>query len=417
MAPFVGLTGGLGAGKSEALRLLGELGAATLSTDAVVHELLATDELRDALVERFGPEVRRRRDRPLADRRARLRRRGGARLARGRCSGRGSASAWPPGAPRCRRDRVAVVEVPLLFESGMEAVFDAHDRRDRRRGAARASAPPRAATRRSPSAPARQLTQAGKGAESGLHGAQRRLAGGVEADAVPRTCQTRTDVSSHAARIARRPSRARVRRRRLTLVARRCRSLGASSAAVVDRRRPAGATRCARSRCRCATRTSSASRRPTRTSTPALIAAVIYEESRFRDQTSHAGARGLMQITPATADFIARRSGGVLFEQADLATPQINIAYGAWYLRYLIDHYDGNETLAVAAYNAGQTNVDRWVERGRRAGRVRQRPPHPVPGDARLRAERRGAARRSTATTTAASSGSSSRWRGREIAI
>ncbi len=94
----------------------------------------------------------------------------------------------------------------------------------------------------------------------------------------------------------------------------------------------------------------------------ALIAAVIYEESRFRDQTSHAGARGLMQVTPETADFIARRSGGVRFKQSDLATPQINIAYGAWFLRYLIDHYDGNETLAIAAYNAGQTNVDEWVE-------------------------------------------------------
>jgi soluble lytic murein transglycosylase len=94
---------------------------------------------------------------------------------------------------------------------------------------------------------------------------------------------------------------------------------------------------------------------------PALIAAVIYEESRFRDQTSHAGARGLMQITPETADFIARRSGGNRFVQEDLATPQINIAYGSYFLRYLIEHYDGNETLAVAAYNAGQTNVDRWV--------------------------------------------------------
>jgi len=93
----------------------------------------------------------------------------------------------------------------------------------------------------------------------------------------------------------------------------------------------------------------------------ALIAAVIYEESRFRDQTSRAGARGLMQITPETADFIARRSGGIRFEQSDLATPQINISYGAWYLRYLIDHYDGNDSLAIAAYNAGQTNVDRWV--------------------------------------------------------
>ena len=94
---------------------------------------------------------------------------------------------------------------------------------------------------------------------------------------------------------------------------------------------------------------------------PALVAAVIYEESKFRDQTSHAGARGLMQITPATADFIARQSGGTGFVQEDLATPQINIAYGTYYLRYLIDRYDQNETLAVAAYNAGHGNVDRWV--------------------------------------------------------
>jgi soluble lytic murein transglycosylase len=96
---------------------------------------------------------------------------------------------------------------------------------------------------------------------------------------------------------------------------------------------------------------------------PALIAAVIYEESHFRDQTSHAGARGLMQITPETADFIARRSGGNRFVQEDLADPQINIAYGSYFLRYLIDHYGGNETLAIAAYNAGQANVDRWVGR------------------------------------------------------
>ena len=94
---------------------------------------------------------------------------------------------------------------------------------------------------------------------------------------------------------------------------------------------------------------------------PALIAAVIYEESRFRDQTSHAGARGLMQITPDTADFIANHSGGYRFKQSDLATAQINISYGSYYLRYLIDHYGGSETLAVAAYNAGLGNVDRWV--------------------------------------------------------
>jgi soluble lytic murein transglycosylase len=94
---------------------------------------------------------------------------------------------------------------------------------------------------------------------------------------------------------------------------------------------------------------------------PALVAAVIYEESKFRDQTSHAGARGLMQITPETARFIARRSGGTRFVQEDLATPQINIAYGAYYLRYLINRYGGSQTLAVAAYNAGETNVNQWV--------------------------------------------------------
>jgi soluble lytic murein transglycosylase len=94
---------------------------------------------------------------------------------------------------------------------------------------------------------------------------------------------------------------------------------------------------------------------------PALIAAVIYEESRFRDQTSHAGARGLMQITPETARFIARDSGGTEFVEGDLATPQINIAYGSYFLRYLLDRYDGDRELAIAAYNAGETNVNKWV--------------------------------------------------------
>ena len=89
---------------------------------------------------------------------------------------------------------------------------------------------------------------------------------------------------------------------------------------------------------------------------------MIFEESHFRDQTSHAGARGLMQITPATAAFIARDSGGTAFAQADLATPQVNISYGAYYLRYLLRRYDGDVTLAVAAYNAGETNVNKWVE-------------------------------------------------------
>src|SRR5436190_6481708 len=93
---------------------------------------------------------------------------------------------------------------------------------------------------------------------------------------------------------------------------------------------------------------------------PSLIAGVIYVESRFRDQTSKAGAKGLMQLLPSTADYIARKSGGTRFQQGDLATPQINIAYGTWYLRYLLQHYHGNEVLAIAAYNAGEGKVDEW---------------------------------------------------------
>ena len=93
---------------------------------------------------------------------------------------------------------------------------------------------------------------------------------------------------------------------------------------------------------------------------PALVAAVIYRESKFRDVTSEAGAKGLMQILPSTAQFIARRSGGTQFEVRDLANPQINISYGSWYLRYLLDRYDGNTVAAVAAYNAGHTRVDNW---------------------------------------------------------
>ena len=103
---------------------------------------------------------------------------------------------------------------------------------------------------------------------------------------------------------------------------------------------------------------------------PSLVAAVIYAESRFRDQTSHAGARGLMQITPATARYIAHLSGGTRFEQGDLATPQINISYGTYYLRYLLDRYDGNEVLALAAYNGGEGNVDRWVAKANTAERA-----------------------------------------------
>jgi dephospho-CoA kinase len=126
--PFVGLTGGLGAGKSEALRALAELGAATLSTDAVVHELLAGDELRELVAGRLGPGVvsdgtldrSAIAERVFGDEEARewlegvLWPRVGQRVASWRAE---AESASPP-------PRAAVVEVPLLFEAGMEGVFD-----------------------------------------------------------------------------------------------------------------------------------------------------------------------------------------------------------------------------------------------------------------------------------------------------
>jgi soluble lytic murein transglycosylase len=92
----------------------------------------------------------------------------------------------------------------------------------------------------------------------------------------------------------------------------------------------------------------------------ALIAAVIYSESRFVDQTSSAGARGLMQVTPAAARDIKRHSGGTTFKIADLSDPEINIRYGTYQLRELLERYEGDVVAALAAYNAGPGNVDKW---------------------------------------------------------
>lgn len=92
----------------------------------------------------------------------------------------------------------------------------------------------------------------------------------------------------------------------------------------------------------------------------ALIAAVIYSESKFSDRTSSAGARGLMQITPEAANEIERRSGGTTFKLKDLSDPEINIRYGTYLLRELLDRYEGDVVAALAAYNAGPGNVDKW---------------------------------------------------------
>jgi soluble lytic murein transglycosylase len=97
---------------------------------------------------------------------------------------------------------------------------------------------------------------------------------------------------------------------------------------------------------------------------PALLAAVIYQESKFEsDARSDRGAIGLMQLLPETAKGIAVRTGGLRFRVSDLYVPELNVRYGAWYLRHLIDKY-GSERTALAAYNAGQANVDAWRARG-----------------------------------------------------
>ena len=127
--PFVGLTGGIGAGKSEALAALGRLGAATLSTDAVVHELYGDPEVRDAVVERWGPEVA---PDGVVDRSAIARHAFATAEERQFLEG----LLWPRVGQRMAQWREAestrepapralVVEVPLLFESGLDRGYDA----------------------------------------------------------------------------------------------------------------------------------------------------------------------------------------------------------------------------------------------------------------------------------------------------
>jgi peptidoglycan lytic transglycosylase len=87
---------------------------------------------------------------------------------------------------------------------------------------------------------------------------------------------------------------------------------------------------------------------------------VIEQESKFdANARSSAGAVGLMQLQPATAQGIAKYTGGSKFVLSDLDDPEINVRYGAWYLHHLMLKY-GDERTALAAYNAGQDNVDRW---------------------------------------------------------
>ena len=102
---------------------------------------------------------------------------------------------------------------------------------------------------------------------------------------------------------------------------------------------------------------------------PALVAAIIYAESRFDAQArSPHGAVGLMQLLPETAAQIARETGGVAFVPADLEDPRVNIRYGCYYLRAVLDRFGGDSVAAIAAYNAGAGAVGKWEAAARAEG-------------------------------------------------
>lgn len=96
---------------------------------------------------------------------------------------------------------------------------------------------------------------------------------------------------------------------------------------------------------------------------PTLVAGVIYTESRYnKDSISRVGARGLMQIMPATGQVIADRLGETGFTADSLFDPETNIRYGCWYLNYLFGNYPNNQNAVLAGYNGGGAVGDRYVE-------------------------------------------------------
>jgi soluble lytic murein transglycosylase len=93
---------------------------------------------------------------------------------------------------------------------------------------------------------------------------------------------------------------------------------------------------------------------------PELVYGVIRAESKFDARAvSDKGAIGLMQIMESTGSWAAEKIG---MGDVDLFQPDVNIEIGCFYISYLLDKYDGNTRCAIAAYNAGQTNVDRWLK-------------------------------------------------------
>jgi len=96
---------------------------------------------------------------------------------------------------------------------------------------------------------------------------------------------------------------------------------------------------------------------------PPLLAALIRTESNFNAQAeSSKGAKGLMQITPSTGEWIASTTGMKDFNEEMLFDPEINIRLGSWYIGYLKDYYNSSFELVFAAYNGGSGNVDKWLK-------------------------------------------------------
>lgn len=98
---------------------------------------------------------------------------------------------------------------------------------------------------------------------------------------------------------------------------------------------------------------------------PLLIVAVMRTESRFNPQAvSPKGARGLMQLMPDTAVWVAEQMGVGPISGDHVHEPILNITLGTWYLRFLLDSFDKQLVVAIAAYNAGPGNVRRWLDEG-----------------------------------------------------
>lgn len=96
---------------------------------------------------------------------------------------------------------------------------------------------------------------------------------------------------------------------------------------------------------------------------PYFVAAVIHTESGFDPEAvSGAGAIGLMQIMPETGEWIAGKLGKENFSIEELKTPETNIEMGSWYLQFLMERFEGNLPVIMAAYNAGHNRVREWLD-------------------------------------------------------